>query len=684
MMSSHVVIGVDVGGTFTDILALDEHSDEVRVFKIPSTREDQSIGFLEGILEVSENIKEVGTIIHGTTVATNALLERKGAKTGIITTSGFRDVLEMRRRDRPTTWGLWGQFTPVVQRVDRLEVEERTLADGTVRVAVDLMEVERAAKTLLKNGCEAVCLFFINGYANPENERKAAEILRKIWPNEHVSVATEILPEIREFERCSTTTLNAYLQPPVANYLARIEDRIKEKNKTTEILIVQSNGGVMSIETAKSRPIKTALSGPAAGVVAAREIASAAGFNNIITGDMGGTSFDVSLVAGGQNMLTAQANIDFGMTIRTPMIEMTTIGAGGGSIAKIDKTGFLEIGPESAGSDPGPVCYGLGNTLPTVTDANLVLGRIDARNPIGGKQDKLDTGAAITAIDEHIGAPLGLSTYDAAEAIVKVANAKMGGAIRLISIERGYDPKQFALMPFGGGGALHSGAMMRDIGLGAAIVPRYPGVNSALGCVMSDLRHDEVRTMNLMLDELDCSHLQELTQTITASSKKLIEQSKASLKTVKTVIELDMLYVGQSHSVSVPLTADMNTLTIDVIRKSFIEVYSQNYSRPLSGIPIRILNLRLSVIGIRPAVDLKILAKGNRAKTIEECKLAEQKIYAEGTWHKGQIIDRLRLPEGSLIHGPALLVQGDATIYVDPRITARTDKFGNIIMTEES
>ncbi|GIR78307.1 MAG: hydantoinase [Alphaproteobacteria bacterium] len=683
-MSSHVVIGVDVGGTFTDILALDEHSEEVRVFKIPSTREDQSIGFLEGILEVSENVKDVGTIIHGTTVATNALLERKGAKTGIITTSGFRDVLEMRRRDRPTTWGLWGQFTPVVQRVDRLEVEERTLADGTVRVCVDLMEVERAAKTLLKNGCEAVCLFFINGYANPENERKAAKSLRKIWPNKHVSVATEILPEIREFERCSTTTLNAYLQPPVANYLARIEDRIKEKNRTTEILIVQSNGGVMSVETAKSRPIKTALSGPAAGVVAAREIASAAGFNNIITGDMGGTSFDVSLVANGQNMLTAQANIDFGMTIRTPMIEMTTIGAGGGSIAKIDKTGFLEIGPESAGSDPGPVCYGLGNTRPTVTDANLVLGRIDSRNPIGGKQDKLDTGAAITAIDEHIGASLGLSTYDAAEAIIKVANAKMGGAIRLISIERGYDPKQFALMPFGGGGALHSGAMMRDIGLGAAIVPRYPGVNSALGCVMSDLRHDEVRTMNLMLDELDCSHLKELIQTITESSKKLIEQSKASLKSVKSVIELDMLYVGQSHSVSVPLTADINSLTVDAIRKSFIEVYSQNYSRPLSGIPIRILNLRISVIGVRPAVDSKILAKGNRAKKIEECILAEQKIYAEGTWHNAQIIDRLRLPEGSLIHGPALLVQGDATIYVDPKITARTDKFGNIIMTEEN
>ena len=428
-MSNRIVIGVDVGGTFTDILALDEASGQVKVAKTPSTRGDQSVGFLEGILQVTDNLDQVATIIHGTTVATNALLERKGAKTGIITTQGFRDVLEMRRRDRPATWGLWGQFTPVVERVDRLEVEERTLADGTVRVPVDLDQVKEAAKTLLERGCDAVCLFFINGYANPENESRAAAALRQVWPNEHVSVATEILPEIREFERCSTSTLNAYLQPPVAHYLGLLEKRIAEENDDTEILIVQSNGGVMSVDTAKSRPIRTALSGPAAGVVAARQIAGAAGFDNIITGDMGGTSFDVSLVADGQNMLTAQANIDFGMTIRTPMIEMSTIGAGGGSIAHIDETGFLEIGPESAGSDPGPVCYGLGNTRPTVTDANLVLGRIDARNPIGGKQEKLDIEAAKAAIDQHIATPLGLSVHDAAEAIIKVANAKMGGAI---------------------------------------------------------------------------------------------------------------------------------------------------------------------------------------------------------------------------------------------------------------
>ena len=679
-MNQKMVIGVDVGGTFTDILALDEISGTVKVAKTPSTRGDQSIGFLEGILSVTEDLSAVATVIHGTTVATNALLERKGAKTGIITTAGFRDVLEMRRRDRPQTWGLWGQFVPVVERQNRIEVAERTLADGTIRQAVNEQEVKAAAQTLLANGCLSVCLFFINGYANPKNEQVAAKILRAVWPNEHVSVATEILPEIREFERCSTATLNAYLQPPVANYLARLEDRIAEQKAESEILIVQSNGGVMSVESAKSLPIKTALSGPAAGVVAARQIASAAGFDNIITGDMGGTSFDVSLVADGQNMLTAQANIDFGMTIRVPMIEMTTIGAGGGSIAHIDETGLLEIGPESAGSDPGPACYGLGNTRPTVTDANLVLGRIDATNPIGGKQKSLDKQAAIAAIETNIAKPLGLDVYDAAEAIIKVANAKMGGAIRLISIERGYDPKLFAMMPFGGGGALHTGALMLDIGLGASVVPRYPGVNSALGCVMSDLRHDEVRTMNVLLDGLDCAELAQMIKEISLSSTKRVQNTKAKLASIDRIIELDMLYMGQSHSVAVPILEDPDKLTIASIGAAFDRAYAKAYSRPLTGIPIRILNLRLSMVGVRPAIDLQILAKGARADSVASCLISEQPIYADGAWHNGQIIDRLRLPEGAEIHGPALLVQPDATIYLDPFISATVDSFGNIVM----
>jgi N-methylhydantoinase A len=682
-MTEKIVIGVDVGGTFTDILAFDEKTGKVSVAKTPSTKEDQSEGFLEGILKTTQDLSLVSTIIHGTTVATNALLERKGAKTGIITTKGFRDVLEMRRRDRPKTWGLWGTFAPVVERKNRLEVSERTLADGTIRVSVDEKEVENCAKILMENGCSAVCLFFINGYANSENEKRAAKVLRSIWPNNHVSIATEILPEIREFERCSTATLNAYLQPPVANYLERLETRISDEKKRSEILIVQSNGGVMSVETAKSLPIRTALSGPAAGVVAARQIAKAAGFENIITGDMGGTSFDISLIANNQNMLTSQANIDFGMTIRTPMIEMTTIGAGGGSIAHIDSTGILEIGPESAGSDPGPACYGLGNSRPTVTDANLVLGRIDAGNPIGGKQKFLDYEAATQAIDNHIAKKLDLSIHDAAEAIIKVANAKMAGAIRLISIERGYDPKKFALMPFGGGGALHAGALMRDIGLSASIVPRYPGVNSALGCIMSDLRHDEVKTLNVSLAELDCEKLARTIEEITLESKKIIDRSKASLTKKERIIELDMLYLGQTHAVPVSISDNLKNLTKKNIEKAFLESYTRAYSRPLEGISIRILNLRVSMVGVRPDIDLSIFSKGERAKEISSCVISNQKVYSDGAWHEAKIFDRLLLPNGSIISGPALLTQPDATIFIEPEMNAKVDVYGNIILSEE-
>ena len=316
------VVGVDVGGTFTDIFVLDEAAGTVTTVKVPSTRDDQSRGFVQGIGQRVADFAEIGTMVHGTTVGTNALLERKGARTGIITTEGFRDVLEMRRRDRPTTWGLKGSYTPVVERTDRLEVSERVLADGSVLKMVDEEEVRAQARTLAENGCEAACVFFINGYANNDNERRAVEAVRSVWPNAFVTAATEILPEIREFERVSTATLNAYLQPVVSSYLERLETALGEGGFAGELLIVQSNGGVMSAETARRYPVRTALSGPAAGVIAATAIAKAAGLDNIITCDMGGTSFDVSLVADGKAALAAQTAIDFGMVVRTPMIEI--------------------------------------------------------------------------------------------------------------------------------------------------------------------------------------------------------------------------------------------------------------------------------------------------------------------------------------------------------------------------
>ncbi|RYD60388.1 MAG: hydantoinase/oxoprolinase family protein, partial [Sphingomonadales bacterium] len=358
---------------------------------------------------------------------------------------------------------------PVVERDMRLEVAERTLADGTIRLGVDVDAVRVAAEKLKAMGAEALAIVFVNAYANPENEERAVEAARAVWDNENLACSTQILPEIREFERTSTTVLNAYLQPVVGSYLGKLETALASEDFAGRFHIVQSNGGVMSTETARRLPARTALSGPAAGVIAAAAIAKAAGFPNVITGDLGGTSFDVSLIADGKAALAAQTTIDFGLVIRTPMIEITTIGAGGGSIAHVDAGGLLQVGPESAGSRPGPVCYGQGNTRPTLTDANVVLGRINADRPIGGKLARLDVEAAKAAIDQHVAKPLGLGVMEAAEAIVKIADSRMAGAIRLMSIERGHDPQKFAAVPFGGGGALHVSALIREVGLKAAL-----------------------------------------------------------------------------------------------------------------------------------------------------------------------------------------------------------------------
>ncbi|WP_311032155.1 hydantoinase/oxoprolinase family protein [Mesorhizobium koreense] len=673
------VVGVDVGGTFTDIFVLDEAAGTVATVKVPSTRGDQSRGFVQGIRQRVADFAGIATIVHGTTVGTNALLERKGARTGIITTEGFRDVLEMRRRDRPTTWGLKGSFTPVVERTDRLEVSERVLADGSVLKVVDEEEVRTQARALAERGCEAACVFFINGYANNDNERRAVEAVRSVWPNTFVTSATEILPEIREFERVSTATLNAYLQPVVSSYLERLETALGEGGFAGELLIVQSNGGVMSAETARRYPVRTALSGPAAGVIAATAIARAAGLDNIITCDMGGTSFDVSLVADGKAALAAQTAIDFGMVVRTPMIEITTIGAGGGSIASIDKSGLLRVGPESAGSDPGPVCYGLGNDRPTVTDANLVLGRINPDRPIGGKLDRLDVEAARAAIEREIAVPLGLSIEDAAESVLRLANAKMAGAIRLVSIEKGHDPAKFAAMPFGGGGALHAGALIEEVGLGSALVPRFPGVTSALGCVVADMRHDRVQTVNRLLDDLDAGELGRQMAAVASEAESILERSATVFQQIDRLFELDMLYLGQTHSVSVPISIGEGGLTAAAIDAAFDTAYLEAFGRLLDGIPKRVMNFRVAVVGRRPDLDMRVFAPTG-GKPAEACRTGTRRVYAKGSYHDVFVYERLDLAEGASIRGPAILEQPDTTIFVDPGLSAVVDGFGNLIM----
>lgn len=647
---------------------------------MPSTRGDQSVGFLDGIVAGGHPFAALAAIIHGTTVGTNALLERKGARTGLITTAGFADVLEMRRRDRRQTWGLWGEFVPVIPRDLRLEIAERTLADGTIRAAVDPAEVRKAAEILRQRGADAVAVVFINAYANPTNERAALGLLRKVWPNEYVSASCEILPEIREFERASTTALNAYLQPVVASYLAALGARLTGRGSTAQLLVVQSNGGVMPVDTAARLPVRTALSGPAAGVIAAAHIAETAGFPNVITGDMGGTSFDVALIAGGRSVLAAQTTIDFGLVVRTPMIEITTIGAGGGSIAGIDRGGLLRVGPESAGSDPGPACYGKG-TQPTVTDANLVLGRINAERPIGGKLARLDVGAATSAVDAAVGKPLGLDTQAAAEAILRVANSHMAGAIRLVSIERGHDPQRFSLMPFGGAGGLHAGALIKEVGLASALVPRFPGVTSALGCVIADMRHDFVHTVNRALDSLDIAALRAAIADASREGRMLLQRSGTALDGVLTQIELDMSYVGQTHTVAATLPAGED-VSVAGIRDAFEAAYRQAFGRLLENIPVRVLTLRVAVIGKRPKLDLARLSP--RGGSVEAAQTGTRNVWFEGQPHATRIYDRLALPAGAKIPGPAILEQPDATTWVDPDLVAEVDRFGNVVLRRKS
>ena len=677
----HWIVGVDVGGTFTDLFVLDEATGQARIVKVPSTRGEEARGFMNGIQRVTgsdgaDGASGIATIVHGTTVGTNALLERKIAKTGIITTRGFRDVLEMRRRDRPQTWGLRGSYTPVVPRAWRLEVDERVLADGSIHTAVDLEQVRAQARALLSEGCEAVCVFFVHAYANARNEQAAVAAVREIWPNAFVTAASEVLPEIREFERCSTATLNAALQPVVGSYLQRLDSDLRAQGFGGELLIVQSNGGVMSRETACDVPVRTALSGPAAGVMACAEIARAAGFPNVITGDIGGTSFDVSLVAAGEAALAAQTSIAFGLVVRSPMIQIETIGAGGGSIASVDAGGMLQVGPESAGSIPGPACYGRGNQRPTVTDANVLLGRIAANRPLGGGLlQALNAGLSEAAIAREVAEPLGISTLAAAEAILTVANARMAGAIRLVSIERGHDPRAFAYMPFGGGGGLHVCAMMRDVGVTTGIVPRYPGVTSALGCVMADMRHDAVQTLNVGLPEVDWATLIQRVDALALACQTRLDSAGVQFKRVDEVLSFDMLYTGQTHTLQVAVGREQ--LNTQGLLAAFEVAYRHAFGRVLQGPVIRVMNLRYARIGRRPKFDLAVLAPQGVGSTQV---LGEQQVYHAGCWWTAQRFARLDLPVGAIVQGPAILEQPDTTVWLEPEFTARVDALGNLLV----
>lgn len=694
------VVGVDVGGTFTDLFLLDVASGTFRVAKVPSQRGDEASGFLAGLAALglepraAARTEPNAVVVHGTTVGTNALLERKGARVGVITTRGFRDVLEMRRRDRPHTWGLWGQFEPIAARDLRIEVGERTLASGEVRQAIDDHEVTAAARLLLERGAEALAIIFINSYRNSSNETRAEQVARCVWPNAFVSRSSAVLPEFREFERASTTALNAYLQPLLGSYLGRLEQALQALPGTAnELHVVQSNGGIMSSTGARRWPVRTALSGPAAGVMAALAIGRAAGHANLITCDLGGTSFDVSLVAAGEAVQSAQATIDFGLVVRTPMVEITTIGAGGGSIARVDAGGLLEVGPRSAGSRPGPACYGLGNQEPTLTDANLLLGRINAESPIGGQFEQLDRDAAARAVERAVGQPLRLDVTAAAQAIVRVADARMAGAVRLVSVERGYDPREFVAMPFGGGGALHACALINEVGLRAALVPRFPGVTSALGCVIADTRHDQVQTLNLPLAALDEAALGEAMQASARATAEVALSTGLPLDGCRVAFALDMHYLGQTHSVRVPLAEwalapDPQQATDNLerapprtqdIQRAFEQAYHAAFGRTLQGHAVRVVSLHTQATGLRPALDLALLAPPAGGR-VDAALTGRREVWFGDGWQATPVYARLELPAACAIDGPAVLEQADATVLIEPGHRGRVDALGNLFI----
>ena len=682
MSGAGIIVGVDVGGTFTDLFLLDASAGRFLTAKVPSRRGDEAQGFLNG-LKALGGVATIASIVHGTTVGTNTLLERRGPKIGVITTRGFRDVLEMRRRDRRRTWGLWGDFIPIADRDMRVEANERTLANGSIRQAVDGAEIRTLARQLQDKGAQSVAIIFINAYANAENERRALAELQAVWPNEFVTSSHEVLSEIREFERSSTTALNAYLQPVVASYIGKLDAALAAQAFPGRLHIVQSNGGIMSTTTARKLPVRTALSGPAAGVVAGAALARNAGFDNLITCDLGGTSFDVSVIAAGTVSVAAQTTVDFGLVIRTPMVEITTIGAGGGSIASVDRGGLLQVGPESAGSTPGPACYGQGNSYPTLTDAQVVLGRINAGRPLGGELKALDVVAAKKAIATHVGMPLDLDVDAAAAAIVRVAEARMAGAIRLVSIERGHDPSRFVAMPFGGGGALHVGALVRQIGLKGALVPRFPGITSALGCVLADLRHDVVQTLNLMLDGLDGPALDRRMRAAGRDASAVVTAAGIAVERTDLLFELDMHYLGQTHTVQVPLPAASlgcgSGVAESTVRSAFEAAYLASFSRLLPQIPIRIVTLRVAAIGRRPAFDFSVFAPDPSA-SLATARQGSRPVWFDGGWRETDIWARLDLPTGATIEGPAILEQADATTVIEPGFAGQIDPAGNLIV----
>lgn len=679
-------IGVDSGGTFTDVCMFDETHGEIHVWKVSSTPQDPSLGIAGGIEQgVAEVAKATGRQVevvyfgHGTTVATNALIVGRGAETGLITTKGFRDVLELRRQKRDSLYDIQTQKPRIlVSRDKRLEVSERVRFDGSIHTALDEDEVRAAARKLKADGITTVAVCFLFSFVEPAHEKRVKEILAEEMPGVFFSISHEVAPEFREYERLSTTVVNAYLGPIMKSYLSKLQPRLAEIGIHAHPHLTQSNGGVISSEVAQNFPARTVLSGPAAGVIGALSVGGLAGFDNVITFDMGGTSTDVSLIDRGRPQMSNDAVVH-GYPLKLPMLDIHTVGAGGGSIAHIDAGGLLKVGPRSAAADPGPVCYGRGNEEPTVTDANVVLQVLNPTHLLNGRM-KIDQARAKAAIG-RLADTLGLGVMETAQGIISVVIANMAKAIRVISVERGYDPRDYVMLGFGGAGPIHASRLARELEIPRLVVPKYPGIMCALGLLLTDLRTNLSLTRLLPLSPDGAPGMESGFAGLEARGQDWFTQEAIPQERRSLLRSVDMRYGGQGYELTVPCsTGRIDAEALVTLRAEFERIHQQVYGYIAAEEPVQVTTLRIEAVGLVPKADLKAYPPATGPAEAAVTAHREVWLPESGGLTQCPIYDRALLGPGHAVAGPAIIDQMDSTTLVLPGQVATVDAYLNLII----
>ncbi len=680
-------VGIDVGGTFTDLLVTDG-AGRSSIYKTLTTPSDPAVGVFDALsraaagnnLSLKDFLGKVDSIVHGTTITTNAVLTGEGARTGFITTKGFRDVLNMRRGLKERMYD--SKYSPPPSLVPRRliqVVEERIDVEGREITPLNEDDVSEALRKFKEANVEAVAVSFLWSFFNPSHEERVREICEKELPGVYVSLSCEILPQIRLYERNSTTALNAYVGPPLARYLRSLREGLREQGFGGTLLIMQSNGGVMSPELAARFASNTLLSGPAGGPVAGLFYGnSAGGFDDIVTIDMGGTSFDAALIREGRPAITIEGSVG-GYRLASPNLDIHTIGAGGGSIASIDAGGLLRVGPKSAGAEPGPVCYGRGGTEPTVTDADLLLGYLDTDFFWGG-QLRLDAEAAGQAIKEKIADKLGMDVVAAANGIYQVINNNMAEALQVVSVQQGYDPREFALVVAGGAGPIHASMIARELGMQLVITPRESSVFCAAGMLISDLRHDYVRTYTIDVDKVDLPRVNRLYAEMTREAKDTLQAEGIPLDRIKLSFSADLRYIMQFNEVEVSTTASggMSAGDITAMVDAFNKRHDALYGYSMPGAPVELINLRVSAVGVTDKPNFERLPfAGEDASAALKGK---RRAFFDGKFIDTPVYDGLKMGYGNHVVGPAIIEQPTTTIVVTPDYEVRCDEFGSYVM----